>query len=384
MPKAKPTGNRKLDQDAITQRFHFQKLCHWMENHPEDILPTFGDLEAKQYSAPAQQVKTHWDDSVYQIRRIPKTWKGAWMCANDTTDAGGGKLKFTKDLLDKMDAKDPNVAHKIFNSVLLFEDTTKMCASMHDKMVAADVFAHRLLQTGNYLQDWCSKFVLPNHTVDWSPGRACPYGFIWDSKGVLASVTFREQAQVDVSIMITREFDMEYPWDVFKARFVKEGTPPQEHLCHQFWPAGAGPNVCPLDKKGKTMLAIAEEKAKEKAKGGASASVSADVLEDTDDFIGKERKKVVSDRLKVMQKDAKVSAKRQRTVALGKRSPAEVPAAPVPGASSGSAGPASVAATPAVTVAVPAVEEPLFGEDGDEAPVGKATGKGKGRKVQPK
>ena len=127
MPKAKPTGNRKLDQDAITQRFHFQKLRHWMENHPEDILPTVGDLEAKQYAAPTQQVNTHWDDSVYQIRRIPKTWKGAWMCANDTIDAGGGKLKFTKELLDKMDAKDPNVAHKIFNSVLLFEDTTKMC-----------------------------------------------------------------------------------------------------------------------------------------------------------------------------------------------------------------------------------------------------------------
>ena len=62
------------------------------------------------------------------------------MCANDTTDAGGGKLKFTKELLDKMDAKHPNVAHKMFNSVLLFEDTTEMCVSTHDKMVAAGDF----------------------------------------------------------------------------------------------------------------------------------------------------------------------------------------------------------------------------------------------------
>ena len=114
------------------------------------------------------------------------------MCANDTTDAGGGKLEFNKELLDKMDAKDPNVAHKMFNSVPLFEDTTKMCVSMHDKMVAADVVSHKLLQTSNDLQDSCSKLVLPNHTVHWSPGRACPYGFIWDSKGVLAFVTFRE------------------------------------------------------------------------------------------------------------------------------------------------------------------------------------------------
>ena len=182
---------------------------------------------------------------------------------------------------------------------------------MHHKMVAADVFSHRLLQTGNHLQDWCSKFVLPNHTVDWSPGRACPYGFIWDSKGVLAFVNFREQAQVDVSILITREFDLEYPWDVFKARFVKDGTPPQEHLCHQFWPAGAGPNDSPLDKKGKTIMAIAEEKAKEKAQAGPTAPAST-VPEDTDDFISKERKKQLFDRLKTMQKDAKVSAKRQR------------------------------------------------------------------------
>ena len=93
----------------------------------------------------------------------------------------------------------------------------------------------------------------------------------------------------------------------------------------------------------------------------------------------------MSDRLKTMQKDANVSAKRQRTVALGKRSPAEVAAAPVPGASGGSGAPASVAATPVVTEAVPAVDEKLFGEpDGDDAPVGKGAGKGKGRKVQPK
>ena len=118
MPKPTPTGNRKLNQDAVAQRFHFQTLCHWMKNHPEDILPAVGDLEAQQCAAPAQQVKTHWDDSVYQIRRIQKKWKGAWMCANATTDAGGGKLKFNKELLDKMDAKDPNVAHKVSNSVL--------------------------------------------------------------------------------------------------------------------------------------------------------------------------------------------------------------------------------------------------------------------------
>ena len=58
MPKAKPIGNRESYQDAITQRFHFQKLCNWMENHPEDILLTVGDLEAKRYAAPAQQVNT--------------------------------------------------------------------------------------------------------------------------------------------------------------------------------------------------------------------------------------------------------------------------------------------------------------------------------------
>ena len=215
------------------------------------------------------------------------------MCANDTTDAGVGKLKFNKELLDKMDAKDTNVAHKISNSFLLFEDTTEMCVSMHDKMVAADVVvSHRLLQTGTHLQDWRSKFVLPNHTVHWSPGRACPDGFVWDSKGVFASVTSKENSQVDVSILTTREFYLEYPWDVSKARFVKDGTPPLEHLCHQFWPAGAGPNVSPLDKKGNTMMALAEEKAKEKAKAGPTAPASTAVLEDTDDFIGKEREQL--------------------------------------------------------------------------------------------
>ena len=194
---------------------------------------------------------------------------------------------------------------------------------------------------------------------------------------MLASVTFREQAQVDVSISITREFDLEYPWDVFKARFVKDCTPPQEHLCHQFWPAGAGPNVSPLDKKGNTMMAIAEEKAKEKAQAGPTAPAST-VPEDTDDFIGKETKQVVSDRLKTMQKDAKVSAKRQRTVALGKRSPADVATAQVPGTSSASGAVASVDATP--VEAVPAAGDDKFFAvpDGDDAPVGNG-GKGKGR-----
>ena len=194
---------------------------------------------------------------------------------------------------------------------------------------------------------------------------------------MLASVNFREKAQVDVSILITREFDLEYPWDVFKARFVNDGTPPQEHLCHQFWPAGAGPNISPLDKKGKTMMAIAEEKAKEKALAGPTAPAST-VPEDTDDFIGKERKTVVSDRLKTMQKDAKVSAKRQRIVALGQRSPADVAAAQVPGTSSASGAVSSVDATP--VGAVPAAgDDKLFAvPDGDDAPVGKG-GKGKGR-----
>ena len=94
-----------------------------------------------------------------------------------------------------------------------------------------------------------------------------------------------------MSILITREFDLEYPWDVFKARFVKEGTPPREHLCHQFWPAGAGPDISPLDKKGKTLMAVADVKAREKAEAGPAALASI-VPEDTDDSIGKERNKL--------------------------------------------------------------------------------------------
>ena len=80
------------------------------------------------------------------------------VCANDTIDAGGGKLEFTKELLDKMNAKDPNLAHKMFNGVLLFEETTKMCVSMHDKMVAADV----LFPTGSSRQATTCRIGVPS------------------------------------------------------------------------------------------------------------------------------------------------------------------------------------------------------------------------------
>ena len=132
-----------------------------------------------------------------------------------------------------------------------------------------------------------------------------------------------------------------------------------------------------LDKKGKHFMAIADVKAREKAEAGPAVSPS-NVPEDTDDFIGKAMKQVVSDRLKTMQKYVKVSAKRQRTVALGKRSPADVAAAQVPGTSSASGAVASVDATP--VEAVPAAgDDKLFAvPDGDDAPVGKG-GKGKGR-----
>ena len=81
---------------------------------------------------------------------------------------------------------------------------------------------------------------------------------------MLSSVAFREHSQVDVSILITREFDLEFPWDVFKAEFGKDGTLPLEHLCHQFRHTGAGPNIAPLDKKGTGLKALAEEKVKQK------------------------------------------------------------------------------------------------------------------------
>ena len=63
------------------------------------------------------------------------------------------------------------------------------------------------------------------------------------------------------------------------------------------------------------MMAIADVKARKKAEAGPAAAPS-NVPGDTDDFIGKARKQVVSDRLKTMQTDTEVIAERQRSVAL--------------------------------------------------------------------
>ena len=167
---------------------------------------------------------------------------------------------------------------------------------------------------GDPLKGWAMKHVKDDGEINWT--LACPYQLEWgerDSNGVAVSsgMTFFGGSKQPLNVTIDTNFELIDPWDVFKARLYKEGSPPTNYFLNQFFPVGQGPNKSKISKKGAELEAqalVAKEKFEAAKKTVEDATVSGEQQ------LGDERKKKQGEKLKAIHATIQQNAKRRRTV----------------------------------------------------------------------
>ena len=198
----------------------------------------------------------HWDRTVTNVKKLPKSWKAQWLIKNDTSE----NRPFTKPLLDKMDAKQAGAVEKVFNVVLCIVDATPVTPTMReDKKISSDVFTWRLMVMQNPLKGWCATYVSESGEINWA--LACPYQLQWpesdpaNAAGPTSAtgMLFVGGCYQALNVSIDTSFQLIDPWDVFKARLHKEGNPPINYFMSQFFPVGHGPNSSLISKKGSEL-----------------------------------------------------------------------------------------------------------------------------------
>ena len=221
LPKPPLSGSPKKDQSLLVKHQIFQRLISALQNDYDQILPAWGTVTSEvAHEDPA----ISWDDTTVRCQRLPKYWMAQHLVQHDPSPP---EEKVSQALLDKMDAKDPEVVRKVWHLHTMTLKSTKVPVSCrHSKALCSEVFADRMKSVVGHdgkptLCSWSHKYV--NTTtlqVDWLRGG--PYKLIWqEGKDYAQSISAITGEEVKLEVDIDREFTIKDPWDPFRATAIK-------------------------------------------------------------------------------------------------------------------------------------------------------------------
>eukprot|EP00974_Lingulodinium_polyedra_P040740 3913483-Lingulodinium_polyedra.AAC.1 len=119
VPQVKPSGDVAADSTAALQRAVFQKIIMRLEQNPNEILPTWGLMEAGATTSQNKAKSEGWDRTVASCGRFPKYWMAQWIVQNDSSPN-----PITRAVLDLIGAKDTSSIRNIFYLMTLTSAST--------------------------------------------------------------------------------------------------------------------------------------------------------------------------------------------------------------------------------------------------------------------
>lgn len=182
-------------------------------------------------------------------------------------------------------------------------------AMRNSKRGCWQTFLKRMRQVGSPIENFAKDNVnAKTGEINWAKGGC--YEIVWDEDDHVSQVKYRD-VSVDVELTITREYELECPWDIAAAAICRK---PSKILMAEFFPAGKGPHAV-MDKKGKALEQLCQEVLAEIAEKESYLKTEQAATKE-EQFVGSAMKEKRKQRLKQAQEEAKASDKRRRRVVL--------------------------------------------------------------------
>ena len=182
-PKVKKTGDPKKDSIALLQRDSFMQIISIIQADMS-LAPLFlKALEDDTYKPDSKDDKEDnmWPSTYHQLWRLPKYWKGDLLVKACGTDA------LTHANIEAMNTMDPDAVDSAFYMMTQTTATTPLPRACLDKEICTNFFMARVKEVGSRIEDWATRSIQPNGTIDWKEGMA----FELDFEGEKCTVTHR-------------------------------------------------------------------------------------------------------------------------------------------------------------------------------------------------
>lgn len=162
----------------------------------------------------------------------------------------------SRNLVDLIDSQDGAAVKDIFTALLQLRSSDRIpMEARKDVRVAYRMLEGRMEAVGPRLPGWFQKSVSGKGEVDWSKVPIFKPVF---TEGRMTSVKHigGDVAEIPAHVIITADYALQNPHDDMGAKMVKA---PAEYLVAAFFEEGKGPKKHALDKKNRSLQAIADK-----------------------------------------------------------------------------------------------------------------------------
>ena len=253
VPKVKKTKDVSENNRRMRIRACMVKCIDYLCKHPETAVELWTAIEADLISLPASgagpqgmSLAGSWEGKT-TFGKIPADFYAQWFAS-----LPGGP---SRQLLDVMDAKDPDCIRDIATMMLQIRRSDSIPKVAYDRQVMSLLFSLRLEQVGPRVPGWFASSVAADGSIDW--GKKPLFELDWADdtlKGVkhISGVA----AVIPLHMSITKAYKLENPFADTEAAFV---LAPARVLLKDLFDGHVGPNQFALDRKGKGLQGLAEK-----------------------------------------------------------------------------------------------------------------------------